>query len=135
MQNFASNSARAGGVRLNNPVGEGFDDNAPTGQPRRVLQVAPLKYYAVQHTDDSGVLHNTVVLVIGGKVYFPPSHEEWSKQLTGAREWFQKEFTSVLEAQQGKQRQLDGVPVAPPRDAVDVFEPGETSASAEETAE
>ncbi len=87
------------------------------GQPNTIRRASPLEMLAVEYFDKSGRRHETVVLIMGDRVFVPPNAEQWLFECKAASPWLSR---AALEARERKQTKV----AVPTEDKVDVVESG-----------
>ena len=85
------------------------------GAKRMVVMQAPVKWVAIQYTNEQGELEAPIVcVVIGSEVYVPKDADVWSKELRPAKPWIKEQVLATNNAQEASAKQA-------PADAVDVL--------------
>ena len=99
-------------VGVRTPEGQ---NSAGRGEPSKVYNVAPMRLYAVEYTDEFGAKHTNIAYVVGNTVYLDPNGERWTANLKQANKYV---LDAVLAAQPSQNTAI------PSKDHVDVLTGG-----------
>lgn len=87
------------------------------GEPNTIRRIAPIQMLAIEYFDKVGQKHELAVIVMGGRVFVPPSAEQWLFECKAATPWLEKAALAALDKVGEKP------PAIPTQDEVDVFSP------------